>query len=357
LTGGGRVDQHDHEPYEAPSKSPPGSHDYATFGFQARPTTSGTTYGTGDITWVENNASATAFGAFTFHGQVSHYSRPTDEKEDDPDCGRFRGEGVVRTRTLVTYNVEFTVAHACDKGEPGRQDHIKMKIKVLAGSAEFMSQDDDGYYGYYERHGPLTGGNIQKHDLGWESEQSVGGNGFGAFVKTALGVQQSSVAELPSTGGYALGDDLAFTLQSSAAARWLTSVSTGGADATARASSQTSSAVEDVSVLNGLIRADIVTAIATSVRNSTSASSDADGSGFTNLVVNGIAFNGDPPPNTWIELPGVGHVVLNEHVRTGDGVTASAITVNMIHVYLRDSLTGIESGEIIVGSASSRVGF
>ena len=102
---------------------------------------------------------------------------------------------------------------------------------------------------------------------------------------------------------------------------------------------------------------EIVTAIATSVRNSTSASSDADGSSFTKLVVNGVAFTDDPPPNTRIDLSGVGHVVLNEQIRTGDGVTASAMTVNMIHVHLRDSLTGIETGEIIVGKASSRVGF
>ena len=55
-------------------------------------------------------------------------------------------------------------------------------------------------------------------------------------------------------------------------------------------------------------------------------------------------------------LPGVGYVVLNEQIPTGDGVTTSGITVNMIHVVLLDALTGVQTGEIIIGSASSAVG-
>ena len=162
LTGGGRIDGHDHEDGSEPHKSPPGSHDFATFGFEARPTGPETTSGSGRITWVEHNPAATIYGAFTFHGQVTHFSRSTDETEGDADCGRYRGEGVVRTRTLMTFNAEFTVKHACDKGEPGRQDHFKIKIEITAGSPEFMSEDNDGKY---ERHGLLTGGNVQKHGL------------------------------------------------------------------------------------------------------------------------------------------------------------------------------------------------
>jgi len=49
-------------------------------------------------------------------------------------------------------------------------------------------------------------------------------------------------------------------------------------------------------------------------------------------------------------------VVLNEQQITGDGVSSSGITVNMIHVVLQDVLTGLTTGEIIVGSAKSAVG-
>ncbi len=104
-----------------------------------------------------------------------------------------------------------------------------------------------------------------------------------------------------------------------------------------------------MSILNGLIRAENVTAIASSYQNSAGAASNADGSGFVNLVVNGLAVPANVAPNTRVDLPGVGYVVLNEQTRTGDGVSTSGITVNMIRV------SQLGGGEIVVGSASSSV--
>src|SRR5437879_56697 len=74
--------------------------------------------------------------------------------------------------------------------------------------------------------------------------------------------------------------------------------------------------------------------------------------------VNGAPLAADdatPAPNTRTDLPGVGYVVLNEQTVTGDGVHSSSMTVNMIHVYVRDALTGVTTGEIVVGSAQSAV--
>src|SRR5436309_2712874 len=84
--------------------------------------------------------------------------------------------------------------------------------------------------------------------------------------------------------------------------------------------------------------------------------------------VNGVTMtsgDGAIAPNTRVNLPGVGYVVLNEQQPTGDGVRASGLTVNLIHVVLQ-SLTGggctllgclpgvlTTTGEIILGSASS----
>jgi hypothetical protein len=71
--------------------------------------------------------------------------------------------------------------------------------------------------------------------------------------------------------------------------------------------------------------------------------------------VNGVPLgSGDylPAPNTRVDLPGVGYAVLNEQIASG----ASGITVNMIHVVLRNALTGLTTGEIIVASASSSAG-
>jgi len=84
--------------------------------------------------------------------------------------------------------------------------------------------------------------------------------------------------------------------------------------------------------------------------SSTIDNSNAEGSSLANLVVNGTQVS-DPEPNMRLDLPGVGYVVLNEQIATAGGMT-----VNMIHVVLLDALTGAQTGEIIVGSASSAVG-
>src|SRR6266566_678751 len=137
------------------------------------------------------------------------------------------------------------------------------------------------------------------------------------------------------------------------------------------AGAQSTASAASVNILNGLITADEVLANVTSSAGQSGAFSNADGSTFTNLAIAGVgSLSGDSPvaPNTNISLPGVGFVVLNEQIPSGDGVTSSGLTVNMIHVYLQ-SLTGggctilgclpgvpTNTGEIIVGSATSSVG-
>jgi hypothetical protein len=170
-------------------------------------------------------------------------------------------------------------------------------------------------------------------------------------VKTLLGTAQSPIASLPETGGYNVGEIETFGVPSAVTAHWLTAVTTGSAAGPPdrSASSQSVSEVEAVSILNGVIRADNVTAIASSYVNDRVAASNATGSGFAGLVVNSVPITTGVAPNTRIDLPGVGYVVLNEQARTGDGVSTSGITVNMIRVYQ------LGGGEIVVGSASSSV--
>ena len=108
-----------------------------------------------------------------------------------------------------------------------------------------------------------------------------------------------------------------------------------------------------MNILDGLITADGVVAMA----SSTIDNSNAEGSSLANLVVNGVQVS-DPAPNTRVDLPGVGYVVLNEQIATAGG-----ITVNMIHVVLQQPVLGLlgvitgysTTGNIVVGSASSSV--
>lgn len=179
--------------------------------------------------------------------------------------------------------------------------------------------------------------------------QQVGGSGYGVSVRTFLTRTQSPVASLPADGGYVLGEAASFGVPNMVAAQGLMAVATGSvSDASEPVSAQTVSELASVNIVNGLVRADNVTAIASSFVNAGGAASNADGSGFVNLVVNGRAIPADVAPNTRVDIPLVGYVVLNEQIRSGNGSTSSGITVNMIHVRL------LNGADIVVGSASSR---
>ena len=184
----------------------------------------------------------------------------------------------------------------------------------------------------------------------------VSGQGYAAAVNLATGTQQFAGAALPPEGGMVDADVDAAAVTSTLTASTLNSITTGMADS-AVGSAQTSAEAADVSILNGLITARQVLGVAASYVNQQAAGSGADGSTLVDVVVNGVPLAGTPPPNTRIDLAGVGYVVLNEQTPTGNGVTTSGISVNMIHVVLRNALTGLTTGEIVVGSATSAVAF
>ena len=180
------------------------------------------------------------------------------------------------------------------------------------------------------------------------------GTAFGTLVNAAGVTSQSPVASLPSSGGMATGQADAFSVPGSVDASLLNAVTTGAVDVQ-KSGAESTSELEHVSVVGGAITADIVTAMATSYLGQFTGGSDATGSGFTNLAVNGVPVVTDVAPNTRVDLPGVGYALLNEQIPSGDGLTSFGITVNMIHVVLQDALTGITTGEIIIGSATSSV--
>jgi len=206
--------------------------------------------------------------------------------------------------------------------------------------------------------------------------QSVAGQAYSTYVNTPLGSSgQSPLAVLPAVSGTdgaeadAAGD--ALSVAGVLSSDFLNSI-TSGEIGTGETGAQSTASAASVNILNGLITADEVVANVMSSAAQDGASSNADGSTFTNLVVAGTPVtSGDGPvgPNTNISLPGVGYVVLNEQIPSGDGVATSGLTVNMIHVYLQslvggvvDPLTGRTvggtlqtTGEVIVGSASSTV--
>jgi hypothetical protein len=200
--------------------------------------------------------------------------------------------------------------------------------------------------------------------------QSVSGKAYGALVQGPGGTQQSAVAVLPTVapadGATADDDADGVSVPGAITTEALTGTTSGSIGDAAAA--QSVATVFNVNLLNGLITASSLTATVSSTSNGAQATSNALGSSLADLVVNGVQVtSGDASvtPNTRITLPGIGYVVLNEQRPTGDGVRASGLTVNLIHVY-RQTLTGggctllgcvpavlTTTGEIIVGSAAS----
>jgi len=120
--------------------------------------------------------------------------------------------------------------------------------------------------------------------------------------------------------------------------------------------SQSSSHVQQLSGLAGLITADDITAASSTTDQNGTLQVSAAGSSFTNLVVAGNKIQGTPDPNTKVDLPNLGYVILNEEITTTKGVTAKLV-VNMIHVFVTETNTyKIPKGaQIIVADAISEI--
>lgn len=194
-----------------------------------------------------------------------------------------------------------------------------------------------------------------------QAGNSVSGEAFGAsasvnvagVVPNGVVVPRTPDVILPPDGGMAENQVLSISVPSTLSSQTLTVMTTGTIGANT-ASAQSSATVERVDVLNGLVTARLVVAMSSSTANGSTATSNAEGSTLVGLTLNGMTL-GDitPPPNTRIDIPGVGSVILNEQIQAGDGVHSTALTVNMIHVVLNETL----NGDIIVASAHSDVNF
>jgi hypothetical protein len=127
-------------------------------------------------------------------------------------------------------------------------------------------------------------------------------------------------------------------------------------------SAQTSRSVaraKDVNLLGGRIKAQAVQAKSESIRSLNNGALQVSGAGssLTGLVIDGTPQSGSPDPNTRIDLPNVGYVVLNEQTPRLTQTTA-ALGINMIHVHVTKmpNPTGLPSGsQLIVSHAMSRL--
>ncbi len=133
--------------------------------------------------------------------------------------------------------------------------------------------------------------------------QSVSGKAYGALVQSPLGTQQSAMAVLPAVTADdgAMADDAAdgISVPGTLTTDALTGTTSGAIGDAAAA--QSVATVFNVSLLNGLITASSLTATVSSTSDGAQATSNALGSTFGDLVVNGVRVtsgDGAIAPNT-----------------------------------------------------------
>ena len=151
--------------------------------------------------------------------------------------------------------------------------------------------------------------------------------------------------------------------------------STSGSLNQSAAHSESTSTVNNLKVLNGLVSATTIRSKSTSDGNGVSAVSNDGGTFANQLRIGGIFYEqSEFAPNTTIAVnatiqatvlgspvlvPVTGTATINEQLRTGNGATSSSLTVNFLHLSLSGSVVGLISlnADIIVASASSGVNF
>jgi len=205
----------------------------------------------------------------------------------------------------------------------------------------------------------LTMGNARAWNFA--PANSVSGEAFGVSVNASVDGAGVTVGPTPHVvlcpdGGMAADRLLKISVPKVVSSQTL-AVATTGSIGPNSASAQSSATVEQLNLLNGVVTAQLVVAMSSSTANGSTATSTGEGSTLIGLSINGSPpLDVTPPPNTTIGIPG-GAVTLNEQVLEGDGVHTSAITVNMIHVVLKDPLTQTITADIVVSSAHSDVNF
>jgi hypothetical protein len=111
-----------------------------------------------------------------------------------------------------------------------------------------------------------------------------------------------------------------------------------------------SARVANVSLLEGLVTAKAVDAVASATfdRDSEEGTASSDGSKLAGLVIDGEPIDLPVDPNTTISIPGVATIVLREEITNEE---RTSMRVNMIHVTSEDG-----SAEVVVSSAFASAG-
>lgn len=177
---------------------------------------------------------------------------------------------------------------------------------------------------------------------------TVGGGAFGesVHIQTILGARVDSgpapSVDLPPGGGGPITDDLVSVDVPGVLSTGVLEVSTEGApgpDGFLRSSAS----VVTLQLAGGAITVDLVKSECRADSSGTTGSATIQNLRIAGAPVASV----DPPPNTTIEVPAVGTLILNE--QTGGSAGGGPFTVNAIHLRLNSGVLG--TGDIIVAQS------
>jgi hypothetical protein len=116
---------------------------------------------------------------------------------------------------------------------------------------------------------------------------------------------------------------------------------------------RTTSVVQNVSLLGGLIKAATVTAVAQESLAGGTVTPSTEGSGLVGLTIAGIPIPVNVAPNTGISLPGVGEVIVNEQKLPAN--PGDEVSVNGLHLKVTlANLLGLPVGsELVIAHANA----
>jgi len=192
---------------------------------------------------------------------------------------------------------------------------------------------------------------------------SFRGNVYGSFanakagdIATTLGRSAYLVVPCNRTDGKT-NTNRVTSVDAGDAAKVDTVYNTVMTDKTARtALIHNTSKVSGTRLLDGMIKADVITAVAHTDADVDKIKSTAKDSKFKNLRILGTRLrNSEIKSGERVDLPGFGHVILKDVTRQGNGVKSGSIVVNMVTVVItRDNVLDIPiDSNIVIAHAKS----
>jgi hypothetical protein len=209
--------------------------------------------------------------------------------------------------------------------------------------------------------GDAFGASVKDNVLGLDLKLAPSSSSQSGVGSTSNSNEVLNVAVPPSDGGTLRADILRSSSTSTVTASPAEAVQSSWAE------------TANVDVLNGLVKASAVRAVAVTRASGSASSFSSTGSTLKNLSVQGVAVN-DVTPNTRIDLPaslyGAGsYVMLYERNgstsgpppgQLAEGTYVADLTVNMIRVHVTDAaplLAGDQTVDVIVSHAAAHSDF